>query len=146
MPKEIKPAIDLVKMFYDQDIDHKSLEKALNQRENTAKGFTNLSLNPYAGEFSPNQKKHLLNRTMVGYCHRHQKDLENLNLDQSIDLIFLERTHLKNQQTFIIGKKMQKNIENAMKVRMLVLMSLLSKEHTENLDLPLKNNLEMKEL
>ena len=90
MPKEIKPAIDLVKMFYDQDIDHKSLEKALNQRENTAKGFTNLSLNPYAGEFGPNQKKHLLNRTMVGYCHRHQKDLENLNLDQSIDLIFRE--------------------------------------------------------
>ena len=90
MPKEIKPAIDLVKMFYDQDIDHKSLEKALNQRENTAKGFTNLSLNPYSGEFGPNQKKHLLNRTMVGYCHRHQKDLENLNLDQSIDLIFRE--------------------------------------------------------
>ena len=90
MPKEIKPVIDLVKMFYDQDIDHKSLEKALNQRENTAKGFTNLSLNPYAGEFGPNQKKHLLNRTMVGYCHRHQKDLENLNLDQSIDLIFRE--------------------------------------------------------
>ena len=40
---------------------------------------------------------------------------------------------------------MQKNRESAMKVRMLVLMSLLSKEHTENLDLPLKNNLEMKE-
>lgn len=90
MAKETETEIDLVKMFYDQDIDHKSLEKALNQRENTAKGFTNLSLNPYAGEFGPNQKKHLLNRTMVGYCHRHQKDLENLNLDQSIDLIFRE--------------------------------------------------------
>ena len=33
---------------------------------------------------------------MVGYCHRHQKDLENLNLDQSIDLI-LEKIHLKSQ-------------------------------------------------
>ena len=48
MPKEIKPAIDLVKMFYDQDIDHKSLEKALNQRENIVKRIhKHVSLNPH---------------------------------------------------------------------------------------------------
>ena len=56
MAKDKKPTIDLVKEFYNQDIDHKSLEKALNQRKNTAKGFTNLSLDPYTGEFGPNQK------------------------------------------------------------------------------------------
>ena len=82
--------IDLVKDFYDQDIDHKALEKALTQRKNTAKGFTNFSLDPYTGEFGDAEKKHLLNRTMVGYCHRHHKDLNGLNLEESIDLIFQE--------------------------------------------------------
>lgn len=43
--------VDLVKDFYDQDIDHKALEKALTQRKNTAKGFTNFSLDPFTGEF-----------------------------------------------------------------------------------------------
>lgn len=90
MAKETETEIDLVKMFYDQDIDHKALEKALTQRKNTAKGFTNFSLDPYTGEFGPNQKKHLLNRTMVGFCNRHYKDLEGLDLEQSIDLIFRE--------------------------------------------------------
>ena len=34
--------VDLVKDFYDQDIDHKALEKALTQRKNTAKSrYTN---------------------------------------------------------------------------------------------------------
>ena len=82
--------VDLIKDFYDQDIDHKTLEKALTQRKNTAKGFTNFSLEPYTGEFGDSQKKHLLNRTMVGYCHRHQKDLDGLSLEESIDLIFRE--------------------------------------------------------
>ena len=57
--------VDLVKQFYDQDIDHKALEKALTQRKNTAKGFTNFSLDPYTGEFGDVQKKHLLNRTLM---------------------------------------------------------------------------------
>jgi len=82
--------VDLVKDFYDQDIDHKALEKALTQRKNTAKGFTNFSLDPYTGEFGDSQKKHLLNRTMVGYCHRHHKDLNGLSLEESIDMIFRE--------------------------------------------------------
>ncbi len=82
--------VDLVKDFYDQDIDHKALEKALTQRKNTAKGFTNFSLDPYTGEFGDVQKKHLLNRTMIGYCHRHHKDLDGLSLEESIDLIFRE--------------------------------------------------------
>ena len=83
-------SVDLVKDFYDQDIDHKALEKALTQRKKTAKGFKNLSLDPYSGVFGDAQKKHLLNRTMVGYCHRHHKDLDGLSLEESIDLIFKE--------------------------------------------------------
>ena len=83
---------DLVKDFYDQDIDHKALEKALTQRKNTAKGFANFSLDPYTGEFGDSQKKHLLNRTMAGYCHRHHKDLDGLSLEESIELIFREDT------------------------------------------------------
>ncbi|MDA9844272.1 DUF1800 domain-containing protein [Flavobacteriaceae bacterium] len=82
--------VDLVKDFYDQDIDHKALEKALTQRKNTAKGFTNFSLDPYTGEFGDSQKKHLLNRTLIGYSRRHLKDLEDLSLSDSIDLIFSE--------------------------------------------------------
>jgi uncharacterized protein (DUF1800 family) len=82
--------VDLVKDFYDQDIDHKALEKALTQRKNTAKGFTNFSLDPFTGEFGDAQKKHLLNRTMVGYCNRHHRDLEGLDLDEAVDLIFSE--------------------------------------------------------
>ena len=85
-PNQEKP-IDLVKDFYDQDIDHKALEKALTQRKNTAKGFTNFSLDTYTGEFGDAEKKHLLNRTMVGYCHRHHKDLDSLSLDQAVDLV-----------------------------------------------------------
>ena len=48
----------------------------------------NKTLAPYTGEFGDAQKKHLLKRTMVGYASRHLKDLEGLNLDQSLDLIF----------------------------------------------------------
>ncbi len=88
MSQEKTKAIDLVKEFYDQDIDHKALENALTQRKNTAKSFSNFSLDKYSGEFGAVQKKHLLNRTMVGYCHRHHKDLDGLNLDQVVDLIF----------------------------------------------------------
>ena len=51
---EQKP-VDLVKAFYDQDIDHKALEKALVQKQNTAKSITNFSLDPYTGEFGPKQ-------------------------------------------------------------------------------------------
>jgi hypothetical protein len=46
------------------------------------------TLKQYQGEFGYNQKRHLLNRVLVGYAERHMKDLDGLNLDQAIDLIF----------------------------------------------------------
>ena len=93
MSQKNTKTIDLVKEFYDQEIDHKALENALTKRKKTAKRFTNFSLEPYTGEFGDIQKKHLLNRTMVGYCHRHHRDLDGLSLNQSIDLIFREDTY-----------------------------------------------------
>ena len=102
-----EPPIDLVKDFYNQDIDHKALEKALTHRKNTAKGFTNFSLKPYNGGFGDVQKKHLLNRTMVGFCNRHYKDLEGLNIDQAIDLIFTKDTmqEPKNNYYWVLSKE-----------------------------------------
>ena len=47
----------------------------------------NYSLAPYTGSFGFEQRKHLLNRTMVGLCKRHLDDVENLDLQQSLDLI-----------------------------------------------------------
>jgi hypothetical protein len=79
----MKPPVDLVKAFKDDNIDFKH--------------FTNPriigkevqgSLTPYTGEFGLKQKKHLLNRAMVGYATRHLNDLEGLSLSQAIDLIF----------------------------------------------------------
>lgn len=79
----MKPPVDLVKAFKDDNIDYKH--------------FTNPrvigkevqgSLTPYTGEFGLKHKKHLLNRTMVGYATRHLNDLEGLSLSQAIDLIF----------------------------------------------------------
>ena len=80
--------LDLVKMFYDQEIDHKTLEIALDQRQKTAKQITNLSLAPYQGDFDESAQKHLLNRVLVGYSKKHLDDISGLSLSESLDLIF----------------------------------------------------------
>lgn len=81
-------SIDLVKEFYDQNIDHKSLRKAMGIRKEALPNPSALSLEPYTGVFGFEQKKHLLNRILVGYSKRHLLDLDNMTLDQAIDLIF----------------------------------------------------------
>lgn len=90
--KQGEESIDLVKQFYDQDIDHQALEKAITDRKNKFRKSITLSLQPYTGEFGKRQKRHLLNRAMVGICKRHMDDLEGLSLSQAIDLIFTEET------------------------------------------------------
>lgn len=79
----MKPPIDLVKAFNDDNID---LKHFTNPRiiSKEVQG----SLAAYTGEFGLKQKKHLLNRTMVGYATRHLDDLEGLSLSQALDLIF----------------------------------------------------------
>jgi hypothetical protein len=70
-------------VFLKDQIDLKPL---LASREKTAD--VNKTLNKYTGEFGYKQKRHLLNRVLVGYAERHMKDLDGLTLDQAIDLIF----------------------------------------------------------
>jgi hypothetical protein len=69
--------------FLDDKIDLKPL---LDSRAKTTE--VRKTLNKYQGEFGYTQKRHLLNRVLVGYAERHMKDLDGLNLDQAIDLIF----------------------------------------------------------
>lgn len=76
---------DLVSDFYAQDIDFKSLFAA----KKAAKKTTNFSLNPYNGDFGIAEKRHLLNRTLVGNARRHMDDLENLSLEQALDLLLV---------------------------------------------------------
>ncbi|MDA8639848.1 DUF1800 domain-containing protein [Flavobacteriaceae bacterium] len=90
--KEENEPLDLVKLFYSQDIDFKSLESALEKRTTAAKNFSSYSLEPYRGDFGVAQKKHLLNRTVVGMAKRHLDDLDGLSLSEAIDLIFTEET------------------------------------------------------
>lgn len=66
--------------------DQIDLKPLLESREKTAD--VNKTLNKYTGEFGYKQKRHLLNRILVGYAERHMKDLDGLTLDQAIDLIF----------------------------------------------------------
>jgi len=66
--------------------DKFDLKLLLNSREKTTE--VRKTLKQYQGEFGYTQKRHLLNRVLVGYAERHMKDLDGLNLDQAIDLIF----------------------------------------------------------
>jgi hypothetical protein len=66
--------------------DQVDLKPLLDSRQKTAD--VNKTLNKYTGEFGYKQKRHLLNRVLVGYADRHMKDLDGLTLDQAIDLIF----------------------------------------------------------
>ena len=78
-----EPPIDLVEQFYKENVDLKAILNARKAKKEVTSG-----LEPYTGEFGPAQKKHLLNRTMVGMAKRHMDDLEGLSIDEAIDLIF----------------------------------------------------------
>ena len=78
-----EPPIDLVEQFYKENVDLKAILNARKAKKEVTSG-----LEPYTGEFGPAQKKHLLNRTMVGMAKRHMDDLEGLSLEEAIDLIF----------------------------------------------------------
>ena len=78
-----EPPIDLVEQFYKENVDLKAILNSRKARKEVTAG-----LEPYTGEFGLAQKKHLLNRTMVGMAKRHMDDLDGLTLDEAIDLIF----------------------------------------------------------
>ena len=81
----MKKTPDLVKDFYDQDIDFKALLAA----KKSSRKVQSFSLDPYTGPFEKAQKRHLLNRTLVGNAKRHMDDVAALDLDQTIDLLFV---------------------------------------------------------
>ncbi len=78
-----QPPIDLVEQFYKENVDLKAILNSRKSRKEVTAG-----LEPYTGEFGQAQKKHLLNRTLVGMAKRHMDDLDGLSLDQAIELIF----------------------------------------------------------
>lgn len=81
--------LDLVKLFYQQDIDFEDL---LKQNKGRNKKVSSYSLDPYNEELSYEEKNHLLRRTLVGVCKRHLDDLDELTFDQIFDLIFSTET------------------------------------------------------
>ena len=78
-----KNTVNAYEAFLKDNIDLKPL---LDSRQKTAN--VKKTLTKYQGEFGYVQKRHLLNRVLVGYAERHMKDLDGLSLDQAIDLIF----------------------------------------------------------
>lgn len=84
-PSKIK-SIDLIKAFQKDGADFSKIQQARNLRLENTKG-----LDPYTGDFGFQQKKHLLNRTMMGYAKRHYLDIEKLDLENSLNLIFSQQ-------------------------------------------------------
>ena len=80
-----KTPIDLVADFYSQK--KLNIDEIVRVKKASIQAVVNYSLAPYTGNFGFEQQKHLLNRTMVGLCKRHLNDVENLDLQQSLDLI-----------------------------------------------------------
>ena len=86
---KIEEPIDLVKLFFKEDIDFKEL---LNQKVNSRKSISTYSLDPYNSDLSYEEKCHLLRRSLVGVSNRHLEDLEGLSFNQIFDLIFSPET------------------------------------------------------
>ena len=87
--KNKNPQLDLVELFKKDNID---LKPILNRRK-TRKHISG-GIDKYQGEWGDKQKKHLLNRVLIGYAKHHLDDLEDLSLDQAIDLIFQQEDEL----------------------------------------------------
>lgn len=66
--------------------DNFDIDALLKSRQKTIE--VKKTLKKYEGEFGINQKRHLLNRALIGNSSRHLKDLDGLTLDKAINLIF----------------------------------------------------------
>ena len=75
--------VDLVAQFRKENVDFSKIEQARASRT-----IVNAGLEAYTGTWGTVQKKHLLNRVLLGYANRHLLDLNNLSLQKSLDLIF----------------------------------------------------------
>jgi uncharacterized protein (DUF1800 family) len=77
--------IDLVADFYSQK--KLNIHEIVTAKKASIQAVATYSLAPYTGNFGFEQRKHLLQRTMVGLCKRHLDDLQHLDLQASLDLI-----------------------------------------------------------
>ena len=84
-----EPPIDLVEQFYKENVDLKTILEKRKARKNISG-----TIEKYDGEWGDAQKKHLLNRSLMGYAKYHLEDLSNLTLDESIDLLFTPENDL----------------------------------------------------
>ena len=84
-----EPPIDLVEQFYKENVDLKAILEKRKARKNISG-----TIEKYDGEWGDAQKKHLLNRSLMGYAKYHLEDLSNLTLDESIDLLFTPENDL----------------------------------------------------
>ncbi|MEY2940392.1 MAG: hypothetical protein RJA67_77 [Bacteroidota bacterium] len=66
--------------------DNFDLQGLLKSRQKTVE--VRKTLRKYEGPFDVKEKRHLLNRALVGNASRHMKDLDGLTLDKAINLIF----------------------------------------------------------
>ena len=73
---------DLVALFQKENISWNSIGVRKDRSLNSSKG-----LNVYTGEFGAAQRKHLLQRTLIGYSHASYTQIQNLSLSGSVDLI-----------------------------------------------------------
>lgn len=89
MYQDKKPPIDLVELFYKENVDFKQL---LGQKNSFNKNVSSYSLDPYNSTLSIKEKSHLLRRSMVGVSDRHLEDLKGLSFDEIFDLIFTPDT------------------------------------------------------
>ncbi|MDA9588164.1 DUF1800 domain-containing protein [Flavobacteriaceae bacterium] len=89
-------SIDLEKLFYKQNID---LEGLIKNKASSRKKITSYSLETYQGDFGYIQKKHLLNRALIGRSNKDLSNLEGFDLDQAIDQIF-KKEDLPSEPTY----------------------------------------------
>jgi uncharacterized protein (DUF1800 family) len=89
-------SIDLEKLFYEQNID---LEGLIKNKASSRKKITSYSLETYQGDFGYVQKKHLLNRALIGRSNKDLSNLEGFDLDQAIDQIF-KKEDLPSEPTY----------------------------------------------
>ena len=85
--------IDLISGFYSQK--KLNIDEIVRVKKESIQAVVNYSLAPYTGSFGFVQRKHLLNRTMVGLCKRHLDDVENLNL-QGKYIFLVQKSHYEN--------------------------------------------------
>jgi hypothetical protein len=82
IPKYPFKKIDLVEAFYKENVNLNDIIKPV--KVGSVQSF---SLKPYTGEWSKKQKRHLLNRALVGVSKKELDLLDNLSMEQAVALV-----------------------------------------------------------